>query len=304
MKLIDKLFYQEAYAVGIREKNGFSKCFFSQQGVFRLLMPTEKEWYADSFCFEENNTVYLFMEIMGRNEKKGTLGVSVFKQGIGFSEVEEILREPFHLSYPNVFKYKSNYYMIPETHQAGEIRLYEADTFPCKWHLKKILFTGGEYVDSSILKVNENEYIVFSLDITNNKEKLRLFKFNAEKLTFDPLEMEMSLFDKRPGGNPITYNGSVYRLLQDCSKFYGEKLLIYQLNNVVDSIEKWTEEYVGQISADMIHTDQKVLFSRIHTLTRSENYEAIDLLYKRFYITKPFNGVKRLCARKIKWGIK
>lgn len=83
-RIINKLFYNYAYAVGIREIYGdFERLNFSQN-PFHMLMPTENEWYADSFCYDDDGVYYLFVEIMGRNGGRGTLGVTSFTPGGDF----------------------------------------------------------------------------------------------------------------------------------------------------------------------------------------------------------------------------
>jgi hypothetical protein len=304
MNIIERLFYQNAYAVGIRKIDPEDDIINPEMGKYTMLMPTDNEWYADSFCYVEQGQVYLFMEIMGRNGDKGTLGVSKYMPGVGFSEVKEILREAFHLSYPNVFKYKSTYYMIPETNESKQLRIYESNEFPTKWTLRQILYEGKNLVDTSFLKIDDEKLLLFSHDITDGKAELLLFELDLEALTLKELPKSNNLSDERPGGNIITVNGKFYRVLQDCSVNYGEKLKIYQFLIGNKSADSYSEKLIGEVNADMIHTDQHVKFIRIHTLTRSECYEGIDMLYKRFYISRPLKGIKRIVNRKleeIKW---
>ena len=167
-RIINKLFYYNAYAVGIREVSNDSEGMDFRQNPFHMLMPTHNEWYADSFCFDDDGTYYLFMEIMGRNGGKGTLGVASYTPGKGFSSVTEILREDFHLSYPTVFKYGNDYYMLPETNEVKQIRLYKAVEFPYKWELHKVLLDDDRrYVDTSYYQLSESRYLLFSHDMTD-----------------------------------------------------------------------------------------------------------------------------------------
>ena len=157
MNIIKKMFYNPAWVVACRQIEDKNSIVPNKsQKPFYVLLPTSKEWYADSFVFENNGKCYLFMEIMGRNGSKGTLGVTEFRCG-KFSEVIEVLREPFHLSYPNVFKYQNKIYMIPETNESNQIRLYECIDFPYKWKLNKVLYESVQLVDSSFLKITDDK---------------------------------------------------------------------------------------------------------------------------------------------------
>ena len=53
-----------------------------------------------------------------------------------------MLAEPFHLSYPYVFAWRGEYYMVPECHAAGAVRLYRAAEFPTRWVQVADLLTG------------------------------------------------------------------------------------------------------------------------------------------------------------------
>ena len=61
-----------------------------------------------------------------------------------------VLEEQFHLSYPYIFEHEDRVYMIPETNEANEIRLYQAVDFPLIWELKQVLMQNVSAVDTSI----------------------------------------------------------------------------------------------------------------------------------------------------------
>lgn len=296
MKIIDKAFYDWAYAVGCRKIQDEQNILPSKsQNNFSMLMPTQSEWYADSFCFCDNDKVFVFMEIMGRNGSKGTLGVAEFKGG-GFSAVTEILREPFHLSYPNVFKFEGHYYMIPETNEACQIRLYESTEFPFKWELKKVLADNLQVVDSSFTYLDENNMLLFSQDISEEPFKIRNFKLNLKTMDFSEILRLKNSSEERPGGNTLCVNGTLYRPLQDCERVYGERLKLYQVDCLSENAEEYKEHYFGAITAAQLPTDKHAEFVRTHTISRSGEYEAVDVLYKKFYL---FKGFKKI-AEKLK----
>ena len=126
-------FYKGAYAVGYRHVSDKATHFDNTQ-PFEVLEPTLHRWYADSFPFVENGREYIFVEIMDdANGEKGTIGVIDLQDNKGFVE---IINEPFHMSFPNTFKFKNDIYMMPETSEANQLRLYKAVDFPYKWELQ------------------------------------------------------------------------------------------------------------------------------------------------------------------------
>ena len=238
---IKKIFHSYAYAVGIRQISSQDDILNFSQKPFTMLMPTDKEWYADSFCFADQGKNYLFMEIMGRNSGLGTLGVAEYDPFANtFSDVVEILKENFHLSYPNVFKFNDDYYMIPETNGARQIRLYKAEAFPYKWKLEKVLLDDGRrYMDTSYFEVADNRFILFSHDMTERVSSesdegsvLKCFSLDLDSMELQSIDWVHDAANDRPGGNVLTINGKNYRVLQDCSKIYGEKLKLYEITKI------------------------------------------------------------------------
>ena len=62
----------------------------------------------------------------------GDIGLAVSDDGINWSYKQIVLDEPFHMSYPYVFKWQEDFYMIPESQEANSVRLYRALDFPTK----------------------------------------------------------------------------------------------------------------------------------------------------------------------------
>ena len=62
-----------------------------------------------------------------------------------------VLDEEFHLSYPYVFEWKNEYYLIPESNEDLAVRLYKAESFPDKWEYIGNLISGYHFIDPSIV---------------------------------------------------------------------------------------------------------------------------------------------------------
>lgn len=295
-KVIKKAFYKPAWAIACRKIERDQTIFPNKsQTPFDVLLPKINEWYADSICFSENGRVFIFMEVMGRNGSNGTIGVTEYLDN-KFSKVKDALIEPFHLSYPNVFKHKGHYYMIPETCSANELRIYESLDFPVGWKLKKVLLKDIQVVDTSFMIIDDDHYLLFSHDISENNPKLRLFILNLDNLVVFELKSENALSTDRPGGNIVELSDEKFRILQDCSESYGKQLKVFQIRNIDFNNESFEEEFIKTISIDDVPFHQKKKFDRIHTLTRSGEFEAIDTQYSKFFPNKPLQKI----ARKIK----
>ena len=65
-----------------------------------------------------------------------------------------VLREPFHLSFPHVFSFDDEVFMVPETLGAGAVRLYRAIDFPDRWELAGEL-VRGDFADPALVRWQE-----------------------------------------------------------------------------------------------------------------------------------------------------
>jgi hypothetical protein len=67
------------------------------------------------------------------------------------------------------------YYMIPETHQAESVRLYEARSFPTKWECTDTLLRGHRFNDSSIFYYHDRWWLFSETNPTLAHDTLRLY---------------------------------------------------------------------------------------------------------------------------------
>ena len=122
---------------------------------------------ADPFLFAHNDKLYLFYEEKKRRSK-GYIMMTYTTDLRNWSVPVLVLREPFHLSFPFVFEYEGEVYMMPESSEAEEIRIYkfEDDTLS-KCSLIHIP-VKGHFVDSSIISKDGVLYL-FSSDNEYNQ---------------------------------------------------------------------------------------------------------------------------------------
>ena len=82
---------------------------------------------ADPFLFHEGDMWYIFFEVLDASTNKGKIGLATSTDGLSWAYDRIVLSESFHLSYPFIFKYNSNYYMVPESGAARQIRQRQRD---------------------------------------------------------------------------------------------------------------------------------------------------------------------------------
>ena len=85
--------------------------------------------FADPFLISHNDELFIFMETQSIGEN-GKIKAYKTKDLKSFEDLGIILKEDYHLSYPYVFKNKSEFFLIPESQKANEINLYKFKNFP------------------------------------------------------------------------------------------------------------------------------------------------------------------------------
>jgi len=160
---------------------------------------------ADPFFMKVKDTFYIFFEHAIKNSK-AEIGLLSSTDGVNYKYRGTVLKEPFHLSYPQVFKYKNEYYMIPESKRAFSVLLYKAKKFPFQWSVCDTLIKNVEYADPM--------YEADSL-------------FGKWKLHKDPIALIGS--EARCGGRFIPFKNKLLLPIQNCSHGYGYGLSLYEL---------------------------------------------------------------------------
>lgn len=191
---------------------------------------------ADPFMVRERNVWHMFFEVLDETEKKGVIGLATSTDGRRWTYERTVLAEDYHLSYPYIFKWADDYYMIPETYQASSIRLYRAAHFPARWSLVGDLLTGGVFLDSSIFRHAGRWWIFTETNPEHKWDTLRLF--HCADLLGSWSEHPMSPIVRgnphhaRPGGRVVVRDGMPVRFAQDCAPDYGRQVWAFQITDL------------------------------------------------------------------------
>ncbi len=189
---------------------------------------------ADPFMLQADSTWYMFFEVLNKNANQGDIGLAKSTDGVAWEYEKIVLDEPFHLSYPSVFRWQDKYFMVPESEEAGEVRLYEATSFPFQWKHTNTLLTGERLADPTIFQHDDRWWLFVGASYTH--DKLRLFMADDVKGPWTE-HPQSPLIDNqpdiaRPGGPVTEYEGQLYRLCQDCSPNYGNQLMAYRITQL------------------------------------------------------------------------
>ena len=189
---------------------------------------------ADPFLVRRGDVWYMFLEVFNRLTDRGELAYAVSEDGLNWSYCEVILREPFHLSYPQVFEWGSQFFMVPESRQDNSIRLYRAEEFPHRWVPAGVL-VRGYYADPTLVH-HAGRFWMFA---QRGLDELRLFGSDRPEGPWrEHPRSPLRAGDRhcsRPGGRLLRHEGQLYRFAQDGLPHYGHSLRALQIDRLDDS---------------------------------------------------------------------
>ncbi len=237
---------------------------------------------AHPFMVVTDSMYYMYFTAKDGKTDSGGIGLAESKNGTDWKYRQIVIKEPFVLAYPYVFKWKDDYYMVPEAHTETSVRLYKATRFPVEWEFEGEILSEETYISPTIFRHN-NLWWMFTIRPGN--ETLRLFYAGDLKGSWtehpkSPV-VKKDLNTARPAGRPFQVNGKLYRLGMDCHPVYGEKVHAFEITEL--STQNYSETMIdsplikassnGWNAEAMHHVD-------LHQIGRDKWIAVVDALGK------------------------
>jgi hypothetical protein len=267
-----KLTSAECWFLAFRKKQQGS--FWESSNAFEFIFPPAGHFYADPCLIKKDSTHYIFFEDYDLKTRKGTVACTTIQNSMAVSKPEVVLERHHHLSYPFVFDWQGELYMIPETCASRSVELYCAREFPRGWELVKILMEGVTAFDTTVFQHDGKCWMFTNFARTPDSDQSDLFLFVSESLLGpwrphprNPLISDVSR--SRSAGGLFFSDGCLVRPSQDCSGWYGQAI---SLNRVIAlSEDEFSEVPFARISPGVLDGDV-----RTHTLSLNEDWEVRD----------------------------
>jgi hypothetical protein len=202
----------------------------------RDVSDVDAAFVADPFGVEESGSWHVFFEVMNRNSGKGEIARASSPDLVHWTYEGMHLVEPFHLSYPGIYHTDNGIWMVPESWESKQVRLYRADPFPGRWVLDRVLLDGVAGTDPTLFR-NPDATWSMLLCAAEDAHNETLRRFDAPAIVGPWVEAAGSPLvtgspeQARPGGHCFWFEGVQYRLGQDCSRRYGERLRSFPLTS-------------------------------------------------------------------------
>jgi hypothetical protein len=193
------------------------------------------EFIADPFMVKVNEQWHMYFEVLNKNTTKGCIGLASSCDGLNWEYKGVVINETFHMSYPYVFKWKNDYYMLPETCENNSIRLYKSTKMPTDWIYMGNLLEGN-FFDSSIFEYNEMLWL-----FTGTKSNtLRLYySYSLQGVWMEHPESPIisnNAHIARPSGRITVWNNKIYRFSQDTKPYYGKQVRTFEITKLTTTL--------------------------------------------------------------------
>jgi hypothetical protein len=193
----------------------------------------------------------MFFEVMNRQTRRGKIGLATSENGTKWTYQQIVLAEPFHLSYPYVFEWMNDYYLIPETNKTGSVRLYKASKFPLEWSYVGTLLSGQRFVDSSVIRHSGKWWLFTGTNGQMKFDTLRLYYADDlmgpwHEHLLSPI-MEGNLRAARPAGRLLVFGDRIVRYAQDCYPAYGTQVRAFEITELTTTKYREREVTMGPV---------------------------------------------------------
>jgi hypothetical protein len=187
---------------------------------------------ADPFMMRHEQRWWMFFEVLNQQTGRGEIGLASSRDGSSWRYEQIVLALPFHLSYPYVFRWRRDHFLVPEALGSGGVQLFRASSFPEAWeHVSTLLPVAG--ADPSPFRFG-GRWWMFVCTTPHTHDTLNLY--HAERLTgpwHEHPRRPVVAGDRRrarPAGRVLVWRQRVVRFAQDCEPAYGTRVRAFSIS--------------------------------------------------------------------------
>ena len=209
--------------------------------------------------------------------------------------IHTALEEDTHFSFPYLLEYDDNLYMIPENYQSNKIRYYMSEGSPAKWKKCACGIDNFPGADPIVFEYNGLWWLFATPYVEGKKiEQTNLYIWYSEtplgpwkEHPLNPIIYSEPI--ARNAGRPILIEDTIYRLSQDCSNRYGEKIVINKITKLTQT--EFAEEVFLKLNGYEPYEEA------FHTFNSCKNISVIDGNRYRYSIHTAIQNVKNVLRK-------
>ncbi|WP_254273454.1 glucosamine inositolphosphorylceramide transferase family protein [Haloarcula marina] len=193
---------------------------------------------ADPFLLVADGRWHMFVEVYNhRRTPTAAIAHAESDDGYEWTYDRVVLETDEHLSYPYVFRWDGDYYMVPdrwakERGPAG-VTLYRAESFPHEWTpVADLVRPSTPLHDFSPFRWEDRWWAL----VGDGRDLYAYYSDDLEAPDWTPHAenpvVENRVRAGRPGGRPLVFEDRVLAFYQDCAARYGEKVRLYEISEL------------------------------------------------------------------------
>ncbi|MFN2399345.1 MAG: hypothetical protein ABR543_11985 [Gemmatimonadaceae bacterium] len=246
---------------------------------FKVLRPPKDRFWADPFPVRIKDRYLLFFEEMVYREGKAHIAVAEVDSKGMIGTPRRVLERPYHLSYPFLFEWEGERYMIPESGANRTVELYRALEFPDRWEPAGILLSNVRAVDATLAEMRGRWWMFVNIGVegASSCDELHLFHSATPLGPWTPHRrnpVKSDVRSARPAGRIFSRNGDYYRPSQDCSISYGHAIVINRITRIDD-------DSYGEVEVGRLTPDWRPDVVGTHTINAADGLTVIDARLRR-----------------------
>ena len=217
---------------------------------FKAIYPPSDRYWADPFPLRASGTDYVVFEDYSYATGRGVISALEMGPGgpVGSSQV--VLNPDYHLSYPFVFTWRGEQFMIPESADVSRVELYRAVRAPFEWTLEAVIIEGEPLADCTLAQIGDRWWMFANTAAPGASfwDELHLFHAPSPLGPWTPHRLNPVISDvrtARPAGALFRRDDAWYRPSQDSSGGYGWAANINRIVRL--DLHDYREETVGKL---------------------------------------------------------
>ena len=161
-------------------------------------------FFADPFVVKSDKRTVCYVEDYDYGKERGCVTAIEIFDNESYQILGPVIEEPFHMSFPFIFEYDNDLYMIPETSQSKAIRLYKCAQFPLEWVYQKDILSNVSAVDSMMFEHEGKWWLLTNMILNENGiHSFQLFAFHSPH----PLSEKWIAHER----NPLVFDSEIGR---------------------------------------------------------------------------------------------
>ena len=247
---------------------------------FTIVEPPPDRFYADPFLADHDGRTFVFFEDCPFGDgAKGRITAAELRSS-GIVEPRTVLDGPEHLSYPSLFQWRGEWFMVPETGQRRRVEIWRAQRFPDEWALEAVALDGVDACDATVCEHDGRWWMFVTLCVAGGPRTDEVSLFHAETPLgpwrphrANPIVSDVS--HARSAGAIYREGGALIRPSQDARGGYGRCVTLSRIDRLTP--REFHEVPIGSVSPTW-HPRVR----GTHTIARSSQFEVVDGRLLRF----------------------